>query len=53
MAVHAVTPHELNRLRQQGEATELIDVRTPAEYEQVHADGAKLVPLDHLDPTAR
>jgi len=28
----------------------LIDVRTPAEYEAVHIEGAKLMPLDRLDP---
>jgi rhodanese-related sulfurtransferase len=31
---------------------ELIDVRTPAEYAQVHAEGARLIPLDSLDPRA-
>jgi rhodanese-related sulfurtransferase len=28
----------------------LIDVRTPAEYEAVHIEGATLMPLDRLDP---
>jgi len=28
----------------------LIDVRTPGEYERVHARGAKLLPLDALSP---
>ena len=27
-------------------------MRTPAEYAQVHAEGARLVPLDRLDPAA-
>ena len=27
-----------------------VDVRSPAEYEAVHAKGAKLYPLDELDP---
>lgn len=31
---------------------ELIDVRTPAEYGAVHAEPARLVPLDRLDPKA-
>lgn len=31
---------------------DLIDVRTPAEYRQVHASGARNVPLDSLDPGA-
>lgn len=32
--------------------TDLIDVRTPVEFAEVHAEGAKLVPLDVLDPAA-
>jgi rhodanese-related sulfurtransferase len=31
---------------------DLIDVRTPIEYEEVHARSARLVPLDRLDPKA-
>jgi rhodanese-related sulfurtransferase len=31
---------------------DFIDVRTPAEYAQLHAQGARLVPLDQLDPVA-
>jgi rhodanese-related sulfurtransferase len=31
---------------------ELIDVRMPTEYREVHADGAINVPLDSLDPKA-
>jgi rhodanese-related sulfurtransferase len=52
MAVKTIKPEELNRLHQQGNAVEMIDVRTPAEYAQVHAEGAKLVSLDRLDPKA-
>jgi rhodanese-related sulfurtransferase/thiol-disulfide isomerase/thioredoxin len=36
----------------QGKAFDLIDVRTPAEFAAVHAVGARLVPLDDLDPAA-
>ena len=32
-----------------GEAFDLIDVRSPAEFEEVHARGAQLLPLDKLD----
>ena len=32
--------------------TKLIDVRTPAEFEEIHAQGARSVPLDRLDPKA-
>lgn len=30
----------------------LIDVRSPGEFASVHAEGARLAPLDRLDPTA-
>ena len=51
MAVHTIEPQDVHELRQQqGRAPEIIDVRTPAEYEQVHVDGARSVPLDALDP---
>ncbi len=30
----------------------LIDVRTPAEYEEVHIEGSVLMPLDRLEPEA-
>ena len=35
----------------QPDAPTIVDVRTPAEYEQVHALGARSVPLDDLDPS--
>ncbi|MFO0959831.1 MAG: rhodanese-like domain-containing protein [Isosphaeraceae bacterium] len=35
-----------------GEPIDLIDVRTPAEFREVHAECAGLVPLDSLDPRA-
>ncbi len=35
-----------------GEGGELIDVRTPAEFREVHATIARNVPLDRLDPAA-
>jgi rhodanese-related sulfurtransferase len=37
---------------QRGERLELIDVRTPIEFAEVHARGARNVPLDQLDPGA-
>jgi rhodanese-related sulfurtransferase len=39
-------------LCQQRDNVELIDVRTPAEYREVHLEIARNVPLDHLDPAA-
>lgn len=45
-----ITPGEIEELRRRGCAVELIDVRTPAEYREIHAEPARLVPLDSLDP---
>lgn len=45
---------DVNRLaekRANGDV-DLIDVRMPTEYREVHAEGAKNVPLDGLDPKA-
>ena len=44
-----IEPRELVRLKDQGAAIDLIDVRTPVEYASLHAEGARLVPLDQLD----
>lgn len=35
-----------------GQSVNLIDVRTPVEFETMHAEGARLIPLDKLDPAA-
>ena len=50
MSVPTITPKELEELRRRGRAVELIDVRTPVEYREVHAEPARSVPLDRLDP---
>ncbi len=47
-----ITPKALEDLRRQGRAVELIDVRTPVEYREVHAEAARSVPLDRLQPRA-
>lgn len=52
MAARTVSPNEIDQLRREGTAVDVIDVRTPAEYAEVHAEGARLVPLDRLDPQA-
>lgn len=52
MTVRTIPPRELQRRRQEGEVAELIDVRTPAEYAEIHVEGARLVPLESLDPQA-
>jgi rhodanese-related sulfurtransferase len=47
-----ITSQELASLRAQGQPIELIDVRTPAEFREIHVDFAHNVPLDRLDPAA-
>ena len=46
----AIAPQELADRRAAGERIELIDVRTPAEFAEVHIDFARNVPLDQLRP---
>ena len=48
----AIEPHQLHDLVQTGRHVELIDVRTPAEFREVHIPFARNVPLDRLDPAA-
>ena len=45
-----ITPAGAQERRAKGEGLCFVDVRSPAEYEAVHATGAKLYPLDTLDP---
>lgn len=52
MDVATITPGELEELRRQGRTVDLIDVRTPVEFREFHAEGARLMPLDALDPRA-
>ena len=44
----AITPKELADRHAAGERIQLIDVRTPVEFAQVHVDFARNVPLDQL-----
>lgn len=48
--MQTITPQQLNDLVKRGETVELIDVRTPAEFEAVHVNFARNVPLDRLNP---
>jgi rhodanese-related sulfurtransferase len=48
--VATISPKQLLDLCTRGESVNLIDVRTPAEYGEVHVDFARNVPLDRLDP---
>ncbi len=50
MSTRTIEPQELEGLRRQGKEVELIDVRTPAEFREVHVDFARNIPLDALDP---
>jgi rhodanese-related sulfurtransferase len=52
MSVPTISPEELRELLRTGRPVELIDVRTPVEFQEVHAAGSRLVPLDRLDPAA-
>ena len=47
--IQTITPKMLDALRLSGKTVKLIDVRTPAEFREVHADLARNVPLDSLD----
>jgi rhodanese-related sulfurtransferase len=48
--VLSITPERFASLRQSGQTTVLLDVRTDAEYRAGHAEGARLVSLDEIDP---
>lgn len=52
MSVPTITPRRLEELRSAGCLIDLIDVRTPVEYREVHVSFARNVPLDRLDPAA-
>jgi len=50
--IASISPQELSRLQQSGQTVELIDVRTPVEFQELHVEFARNVPLDRLDPQA-
>jgi rhodanese-related sulfurtransferase len=52
MSVRTITPKEVEDLRRLGRHVDLIDVRTPVEYREIHAEAARSIPLDRLDPRA-
>jgi rhodanese-related sulfurtransferase len=49
MAITQISPQEFAERLQQTPGMLLMDVRTPAEFREVHAEGAVNVPLDQLD----
>ena len=52
MTVNAIKPQQLVELCKDGQKIEVIDVRTPVEFQEVHIEIARNVPLDRLDPVA-
>jgi rhodanese-related sulfurtransferase len=46
----SITPQQLADVQQRGQPVDLIDVRTPAEFLEMHVPFARNVPLDQLDP---
>ena len=51
MSVSLISPKQLQDRVQAGKHVDLIDVRTPVEFREVHVSFAKNVPLDQLDCT--
>ena len=52
MTITAINPQAFAKLCNEGKKIDLIDVRTPVEYREVHVEIARNVPLDHLDVAA-
>jgi rhodanese-related sulfurtransferase len=52
MNVPTIAPQRLAELRQGGKQIDLIDVRTPVEFQELHIADARNIPLDQLDPAA-
>ncbi len=51
MSVSTITPKQLAELCKSSGKPDLIDVRTPVEFREVHVEFARNVPLDRLDPS--
>lgn len=52
MTMTSMTPQALAELCSQGRKIDLVDVRTPVEFREVHVEFARNIPLDRLDPAA-
>lgn len=48
--IPTITPQELGNLIKNGKTLDMIDVRMPTEFRECHAEQARSVPLDALDP---
>jgi rhodanese-related sulfurtransferase len=51
MSVQTISPSQLSELIKNGQKIQLIDVRTPLEFREVHATCAKNIPLDKFVPS--
>lgn len=49
MSIKTITPRQLHEIHASGKNVELIDVRTPVEFREVHALFARNLPLDQLN----
>ncbi len=49
MPVATISPRQLFELSQSGKSVELIDVRTPAEFQEVRVTFARNFPLEQFD----
>src|ERR1022692_2097678 len=49
MNIAFIKPQELAELCKNGKKIDLVDVRTPVEYREIHLEIARNVPLDQLD----
>ncbi|QOV89215.1 rhodanese-like domain-containing protein [Humisphaera borealis] len=52
MNIPTIQPELAFRACEEDASIQLLDVRTPAEFEQLHARGARTLPLDRLDDVA-
>ncbi len=52
MTIQTLSPQALAELLKAGSPIDLIDVRTPAEFQEIHLAAARNIPLDRLDPAA-
>lgn len=52
MTIATMSPRRLAELCEAGQRIDLIDVRTPVEFREVHVATARNIPLDRLDPAA-
>lgn len=49
LTLNTISPRELNEIKNAGKKLDLIDVRTPVEFREVHVPFARNLPLDQLD----